>query len=117
METKELETQYERKGGQIILKQITTHVCNNQDLINIRGQWEKQRANLKTKRDEMEKVNGMLQDIKDEGVRYLLQQLMKQNNMEVPSSDNLEVINKQITHLDKEIEMVTPFIESFIKER
>jgi len=111
MKTKPIETTYSEVDGKIEIKQVTINVCSQDDLKNVKGSWEKQMNGLKKQVEQgkalMDDLEKMTPDMKKH-----LESIYKEIMVErYPSKDKIEVMEKQIENLQKEVDGINKFIK------
>jgi len=111
MENKPIETTYVEVGDKIEIRQVTINVCDQNDLKNVKGQWEKQRDGLKRSLTSLKKLDDEFKAVKDEATLNMITRIAIQAGIDVPSSDKLEILQKQIDNLDNEIVKIAPYIK------
>jgi len=111
VENKPIETTYVIEGDKVRINQVTANVCDQNDLKNVKGTWERQKGNLEKQLTAMKSMKAEIDAIADEKARSFIVRVAVQAGMDIPSDDKFEVLQKQIDNLQKEIDAVTKYIK------
>ena len=111
VENKPIETTYVEVGEKIEIRQVTANVCDQKDLKNVKGTWERQKGNLEKQLTAMKSMKAEIDAIQDEKAKGFIVRVGIQAGMDIPSDDKLEVLQKQIENLQKEIDAITKYIK------
>jgi len=111
VENKPIETTYVEVGDKIEIRQITANVCDQNDLKNVKGTWERQKSNLEKQLVAMKLMKAEIDAIADEKAKSFIVRVATQAGMDIPSDDKFEVLQKQIDNLANEISAIAKYIK------